>query len=68
MQSKNAVDEDVLVLGTNMDTQITYDRPVLKKNGPNTKTTCPTILAKNEPQFVIKTTGSESVSTVQIHY
>ena len=64
MKSKDVVDEDVLVLGTNMDTQITYDRPVLKKNGPNTKTTCPAILAKKKPHFKIMTTGSGSVSTV----
>ena len=63
MQSKDAVDEDVVVLGTDMNTQITYSRPVLEKNGPNTKTTCPiTILAKNEPHFKIMTTGSGSVS------
>ena len=70
MQSKDVVDEDVLVLKTNMDTQITYRQPVLKKNGPNTKTTCPTIPSKNKPHFKIMTTGSESVSTVQIpvHY
>ena len=68
MQSKDAVDEDVLVLGTDMDTQITYRKPVLKKNGPNTKTTCPTILSKNKPHFKIMTTGSKSVSTVQIHW
>ena len=66
MKSKDVVDEDVLVLGTNMDIRGTQSWPVLKKSGPKTKTTCPVILAKNEPQFVIKTTGSESVSTVSI--
>ena len=68
MHSKDVVDEDVVVLGTNMDTQITNRKPVLKKNGPNTKTTCPTFLAKNKPHLKIMTTGSESVSTVQIHW
>ena len=68
MKSKDVVDEDVVVLKTHMDIQVTYRQPVLKKNGPNAKTTCPSVYAKNKPHFKIMTTGSESVSIVQIHY
>ena len=67
MHSKFNVDKDVVVLKINSDTQETTSQPVLKKTGPNTKTTCPTILAKNEPYFKIMTTGI-AVSTVLIHH
>ena len=67
MHSKNGVNEDVVVLKTNRDTQETTSQPVLQKTGPNTKTTCPKILAKNEPYFKIMTTGV-AVSTVLIHH
>ena len=64
MHSKNVVNEDVVVLKTNRDTNITTSQPVLKKTGPNTKTSCPTIHAKKEPYFKIVTSTDSDVSTV----
>ena len=57
MYSKGDVDEDVLVIMTNKDTQETTEQAILKKNGPDKKTTCPTIRAKTKPHFKIVTTG-----------
>ena len=58
MYSKKDVDKDVLVIMTNKDTQETTEQAILKKNGPEKKTTCPTIRAKNKPHLKIETTGT----------
>ena len=64
MLSKNGVGDDVIVLKTNRDTNSITSQVVLEKTGPNTKTTCPTIQAKNEPHFKILSPARSDVSTV----